>query len=279
MFQKGDAMSRAIDHIVLCVNDLDAAIATYAQLGFTVTPRAVHPFGTGNALVQLDGMYIELLAVIDPDKIAETDLAQPFSFPIYNRDYLRHREGMSMLALQSDDAGQDREKFMAAGAAVPPVFHFERDAKTPEGDTVGVAFSLAYANHPLLRHAVTFVCQHRHPVQNFYFPAYQNHRNGALAIGRIIVDHWAADAVHDFYAEIGVDVIVDALHGDELVARYGVEDSAFPTDGFAGFELLVDDMAKIVDAAMAMGAIEKDGMLVIPPSRLFGVMVVIKKAA
>ena len=105
-------MPRAIDHIVLCVNDLDSAISAYSQLGFTVTPRAVHPFGTGNALVQLDGMYIELLSVVDPAKVAETDLAQPFSFPIYNRDYLRHREGMSMLALQSDDAEQDREKFI-----------------------------------------------------------------------------------------------------------------------------------------------------------------------
>ncbi|HAI32042.1 MULTISPECIES: VOC family protein [unclassified Thalassospira] len=269
-------MSRAIDHIVLCVNDLDAAIAVYTQLGFTVTPRAVHPFGTGNALIQLDGMYIELLAVIDPDKIAETDLAQPFSFPIYNRDYLRHREGMSMLALQSRDAEQDRQKFIAAGAAVPPVFHFERDAKTPDGETVGVAFSLAYANHPLLRHAVTFVCQHRHPVQNFYFPDYQSHQNGAVAIGKVLVDHWAAEAVRDFYEEIGVDAIVDALHGDELISRYGVEDSAFPTDGFAGFELIVDDIAKIADAAVAMGAVEKDGMLIIPPSRFFGVLMVIK---
>ncbi|KJE35398.1 hypothetical protein UF64_12410 [Thalassospira sp. HJ] len=269
-------MSRAIDHIVLCVNDLDAAISAYARLGFTVTPRAVHPFGTGNALVQLDGMYIELLSVVDPDKIAETDLAEPFSFPIYNRDYLRHREGMSMLALQSDDAEEDREKFMVAGAAVPPVFHFERDAKTPEGDTVGVAFSLAYANHPLLRHAVTFVCQHRHPVQNFYFPAYQTHQNGALAIGKVHIDHWAAEAVRDFYQEIGVDGIVDALHGNELVARYGVEDQAFPTDGFAGFELIVDDMAKISDAATEMGAVENNGALILPPSKFFGVMMVIR---
>ena len=268
-------MSRAIDHIVLCVNDIDAAIASYVQLGFTVTPRAVHPFGTGNALVQLDGMYIELLAVIDPDKIAETDLAQPFSFPVYNRDYLRHREGMSMLALQSSDAELDKRKFMAAGAAVPPVFHFERDAKTPDGETVGVAFSLVYANHPLLRHAVTFVCQHRHPVQNFYFPTYQNHRNGALALGKVVLDHWAAEAVHDFYEEIGVNAVVDAMQGDELATRYGVEDPAFPKDGFAGFELIVDDMSKIADAAMAMGAIKKDGMLIIPPSKFFGVMMVI----
>ena len=100
-------MPRAIDHLVLCVNDLDAAIAAYVELGFTVTPRAIHPFGTGNALIQLDGMYIELLSVIEPAKIAETDLASPFSFAVYNRDYLRHREGMSMLALQSHDAEKD----------------------------------------------------------------------------------------------------------------------------------------------------------------------------
>jgi hypothetical protein len=220
-------------------------------------------------------MYIELLAVIDPDKISETDLAQPFSFPVYNRDYLRHREGMSMLALQSDDAEQDRQKFMAAGASVPPVFHFERDAKTPEGDTVGVAFSLAYANHPLLRHAVTFVCQHRHPAENFYFPTYQTHQNGALAIGKVLIDHWAADAVRDFYAEIGVDEIVETLHDEELVARYGLNDPAFPTDGFAGFELIVDDVSKIAEAAIAMGAVEAEGMLIMPPSKFFGVMMVI----
>lgn len=269
-------MTRAIDHIVLCVNDLDAAISAYSKLGFTVTPRAVHPFGTGNALVQLDGAYIELLSVVDPDKIAETDLAQPFSFPLYNRDYLRHREGMSMLALQSDDAEGDREKFMAAGAAVPPVFHFERDAKTPDGDTVGVAFSLAYANHPLLRHAVTFVCQHRHLVQDFYFPAYQTHANGAVRIGKVIIDHWAADVVRDFYAEIGVEGIVDSFHDDEIVEHYGLEDPAFPKDGFAGFELIVDDLAKISEAAISLGAIEQGDALVLPPSRFFGVMMVIR---
>lgn len=267
-------MSRAIDHLVLCVNDLDAAIAAYSRLGFTVTPRATHPFGTGNALIQLDGMYLELLSVVDPAKIEETDLAAPFSFPIYNRDYLRHREGMSMLALQSDDAERDRVDFINAGAAVPDVFHFERDAKTPDGDTVGVAFSLAFANHPLLRHAVCFVCQHRHPPENFYFPTYQSHANGAAAIGKVILDHWAADAVRDFYAEIGVDNLVETLHGDELIAAYGIDDPAFPTDGFAGFELIVDDMAKIYDAAMSLGALELEGRLILPPSKFFGVMVV-----
>ncbi len=269
-------MSRKIDHLVLCVNDLDAAITACRQLGFTVTPRANHPFGTGNALIQLNGMYIELLAVLDPDKISETDLAAPFSFPIYNRDYLRHRQGMSMLALQSNDAEQDREEFIAAGAAVPPVFHFERDAKTPDGDTVGVAFSLAFANHPLLRHAVSFVCQHRHPPQNFYFPQYQSHANGAQVLGKVILGHWAADAVRDFYEAISVNQLIDALHGDELIARYGFDDAAFPTDGFVGFEVIVDDLGKIANAALSLGAVQGKGQLILPPSKFFGVMVVIR---
>lgn len=271
-------MSRKIDHLVLCVNDLNAAITAFRQLGFTVTPRANHPFGTGNALIQLKGMYLELLAVVDPEKIAETDLAAPFSFPIYNRDYLRHRQGMSMLAMQSNDAEQDREEFIAAGAAVPPVFHFERDAKTPDGETVGVAFSLAFANHPLLRHAVNFVCQHRHPPQNFYFPQYQDHANGAQALGKVILGHWAADAVRDFYEAICVNELIDALHSDELIAKYGFDDAEFPTDGFAGFELIVDDLAKISDAAISLGAIQSKGHLILPPSKFFGIMVVIKSA-
>ncbi|MHC8493364.1 VOC family protein [Thalassospira sp. SM2505] len=269
-------MSRAIDHLVLCVNDLDAAIAAYSLLGFTVTPRAIHPFGTGNALIQLDGMYIELLAVVDPGKIAETDLSAPFSFAVYNRDYLRHRQGMSMLALQSRDAEKDREDFIAAGAAVPPVFHFERDARTPDGDTVGVAFSLAFANHPLLRNAVTFVCQHRHPPQNFYFPQYQSHANGAKAIGKVMLSHWAADAVRDFYEAIRIDHLVEALHSDELIAKYGFDDPEFSTDGFAGFELIVEDISKIADAALSLGAVQKKGQLILPPSKFFGLMVVIK---
>ncbi|NIZ02426.1 VOC family protein [Thalassospira lucentensis] len=268
-------MSRAIDHLVLCVNDLDAAIAAYGKLGFTVTPRATHPFGTGNALIQLDGMYIELLSVVEPAKINETDISAPFSFAVYNRDYLRHREGMSMLALQSRDAQKDRDDFIAAGAAVPRVFDFERDGKTPQGDDVSLAFSLAFAIHPLLRNAVSFVCQHRHPSQNFYFPEYQTHENTARKIGKVLLSHWAADAVREFYEAIEVDTVIESLHADELIDKYGIDDPDFSTDGFAGFELIVDDMAKIADAAKSFGAIAKKDKLILPPSKFFGVMVVI----
>ena len=63
-------MNRGIDHLVLGVHDLDKARDTYARLGFTTTPRAIHPFGTGNSLVQLQGNFLELLAVVDESKFA-----------------------------------------------------------------------------------------------------------------------------------------------------------------------------------------------------------------
>jgi len=121
-------------------------------------------------------------------------------------------------------------------------------------------------------HAVSFVCQHRHPPQNFYFPEYQSHPNGAKAIGKVVLSHWAADAVRDFYEAIGIDHLVDALHSDELIAKYGFDDTDFPTDGFAGFELIVDDLSRISEAALSLGAVQKKGQIILPPSNFFGVM-------
>ncbi|MCP4630386.1 MAG: VOC family protein [bacterium] len=51
-------MKRGIDHLVLCVNDLDLCAAFYRDLGFTTTPRAQHPWGTDNCLIQLSGSFI-----------------------------------------------------------------------------------------------------------------------------------------------------------------------------------------------------------------------------
>lgn len=62
-------MSRGIDHVIHLVRDLDAAGGFYEKLGFVVGGRNKHPFGTHNRVVQLDGSYIELLEVAEPEKI------------------------------------------------------------------------------------------------------------------------------------------------------------------------------------------------------------------
>ncbi len=49
--------SRGIDHVVLSVRDLDSAESFFTRAGFTLTPRAEHPFGTSNHLAILDGKF------------------------------------------------------------------------------------------------------------------------------------------------------------------------------------------------------------------------------
>jgi hypothetical protein len=180
------ATERAFDHLVLCVGNLDAARITYEALGFTTTPNAVHPFGTGNFLIQLQGCFLELLSVVDPRKITAPAPGQ-FSFGDYTRRYLGRREGFSMLALRSGDAAADRAVFTAAGLDTYPLFEFERDAKLPDGSAVTVGFSLAFVTDPRMPEAVFFCCQHRHPPQHFWKPAYQNHANRAIAVREVIM--------------------------------------------------------------------------------------------
>ncbi|ACM06783.1 VOC family protein [Thermomicrobium roseum] len=56
-------MLRQIDHLVVLVPDLEAAIQEYRGAGFTVVPGGTHPTGTHNALIGFgDGAYLELLA-------------------------------------------------------------------------------------------------------------------------------------------------------------------------------------------------------------------------
>jgi hypothetical protein len=56
-------MLQGIDHVVILVPDLDAAVETYGGLGFTVVPGGRHNVATHNALIAFeDGAYIELIA-------------------------------------------------------------------------------------------------------------------------------------------------------------------------------------------------------------------------
>jgi len=105
-------VKRGIDHIVLCVEDLELCAAFYGRLGFTTSPRARHPWGTDNCLFQLTGSFIELLTVSRSSLISAAG-PRTFSFGAFNQKFLTRREGMSMLVFESSDARADREEFLA----------------------------------------------------------------------------------------------------------------------------------------------------------------------
>jgi len=189
---------RGIDHLVLAVRDLEAARRTYMRLGFTLTPRAEHPFGTGNSLIQLQGNFLELLTIVDPAKIAPPADGQ-FSFAAFNQAFLGRREGFSMLVFESADAEADRQAFAAAGLDGYELFHFQRKARLPDGGVATVAFSLAFATDRRIPEAAFFVCQ-QHAPQYFWKPEYQLHANGAIAITEAVMVAADPPSLADFFA-------------------------------------------------------------------------------
>jgi hypothetical protein len=177
-------MARGLDHIVHAVHDLDAAGERYRALGFTVGARNRHPWGTHNAIVQFPGVFIELLTVGEPALIPP---ARPrsLSFGKFTEGFLARGEGLSMLVLEGKGAAADAEAFRGAGIGDFDVFDFEREGKRPDGTTVKVAFSLAFAADSNAPDTGFFTCQQHYP-ENFWNPAFQRHPNTVSGIAGVV---------------------------------------------------------------------------------------------
>jgi catechol 2,3-dioxygenase-like lactoylglutathione lyase family enzyme len=205
-------MPRGLDHIVHAVRDLDAAAELYRQLGFTVGARNRHPWGTHNYVIQFRGVFVELLTLAEPEKLGSDGFSQLFG--AYTRDFLTRGEGLSLLILESRDAGADAAAFHEAKIAGSEVMRFEREAKRPDGAAVKVGFSLAFAGDKLAPDIHFATCLQHYP-ENFWNPAFQKHANGAETVA-------------------GVVLVADepARHRDFLLAFSGAETSRDTGDGF-----------------------------------------------
>ncbi|PWU18002.1 MAG: VOC family protein [Candidatus Rokuibacteriota bacterium] len=102
--QGASAILKGVDHLVIVVRELEAAIASYRGLGFTVVRGGRHPIGTHNALIAFaDGAYLELIAFFEPN--------------VQHRWFrcLQQGGGLIDFCLQTDDLAGDTGAFRAAG--------------------------------------------------------------------------------------------------------------------------------------------------------------------
>lgn len=211
---------KGINHLVLAGRDLEAMRSHYAGLGFTVTPRGQHPFGTGNSLIQLHGSYLELLAVTAPQDVPE-HRAGHFSFAAFNRDYLARHQGFSMLVLDTADARADIKAWRAAGLHTYEPFDFSRMAKMPDGAEITVGFSLAFVSHPAAPWLGLFACQHYAP-EYFAQPRYVQHANGAMRVQDVwIVGETAPDLAGFMQIVTGAKATMDDPSATTLQTRIG----------------------------------------------------------
>jgi hypothetical protein len=191
---------KGINHLVLTAHDLGRLRSAYQALGFTVTSRSQHPFGTGNSIIQLHDSYLELLSVTIPQDVPEHRVGH-FSFAAFNRDYLVRHEGFSMLVFDTPDARADITSWRTAGLQTYGPYDFSRMAKMPNGEDIKVGFSSAFVTNPAAPWFGVFACQHPRP-EYFAQPQYQNHSNTAWSVQDLWIAGEAAPDLAGFMSKV-----------------------------------------------------------------------------
>lgn len=285
-----------IDHIVLCVHDLEAARDRFRSMGFTLTPPATHPFGTGNSLAQFGSSFVELLSVVDAGRIPPHS-NQRFSFAAHNADFLSRVEGMSMLVISSEDARADEARWREAGLTTFEPVYFERAARLPDGSEAKVAFTIAFVLSEDMPGAVFFCCQ-QHAPDAFWQPQYQRHANGALDFASVILATETPRRHAAFFEALfgagsieinGEELVIQTALGKVLVIPPEISSGRFTGDSgfgssssarFVAAAIRTDDLDE-TDACLERGGIERirtDESIMLSPSTCFGIALEFVKA-
>jgi hypothetical protein len=194
-----------LDHVVLAVHDLDAAAATFARMGFTVTPRGFHSLGTQNHCVMLGSDYLELLAV--PKRVHESMR--------YFADFLGTGEGLAAIALRGRSADRVYTEWLWAGLSPTRVIDLARPVALPDG-TREARFRLTQLAAEATPGTRLFACQHLTP-ELIWRSEWRTHANGATAIA-------------------GVAFVADSP--ETLAARYGRASGARAAEMVEGFAVV-----------------------------------------
>lgn len=178
-------MITCIDHIIVGVSDLEAGMAQYRRLGFTVQPGGAQPGrGTHNAVAWNGKDYIELLAVRDEAEYR----AASASGGAFAR-FVAAGGGIYAVVLASDDLVTDVAAMRARDATLgDPV---EGSRLTPEGAVLRWKSAALGAVHGL---PLLFV-EHLTPLERRR-PSVVPHPNAVSALERayIVVDNAEAKA-------------------------------------------------------------------------------------
>lgn len=163
---------KGIDHVVIAVLDLDPAAATFERLGFTLTPRGFHDFGSQNHCIMFGDDYIELVAV-----------PKPHPFNQYYSDFLACGEGLAATVLKTNDAAALAKELAVAGFASNGPIALSRPvrvgkvAKDARFALVGLPLE-ATPGHRM------FACQHL-TRDLVWRPEWRSHANGATRLAAV----------------------------------------------------------------------------------------------
>lgn len=181
-------MSKQFDHVLIAVDDLDAAAARLLDLhGLASVAGGRHAgHGTANRIVPLGDAYLELVAVVDPDTAATSD------FAAWVRGRASADGRLLGWCLRSDDVSADAERLGLA----------TQDLERPDADGNSLAWVLTGLEAAVVRPSLPFFAEFLRPFELHPARAAAGHRNSphditwievagdADEIGRWVDDDW-----------------------------------------------------------------------------------------
>jgi len=267
--------ARPIDHCVLPTADLAVARARLTTLGFTVSPDAIHPFGTANCCVFFaDGAYLEPLAVVDPAKASAASrggnvfTARDAAY----RDCVGE-EGFSGLVFGTNEADADHRDFNRSGISAGAQLAFSRPFVDASGREDTASFKLAFAADPRSPDAFFFTCE-RVNAPTVDRSALQSHANGVRRIKAVVLEAPEPSDFGEFLQKIaGVSPIAapDGLRfrvtNGDIVVRRPPKSERHPGLRLVEIVFGVDDIRQVATLLTAAGiAFDEDaGRIYVAP--------------
>jgi hypothetical protein len=229
--------------------------------------------------------YFELLGVLEPTELSRKWL-----------ELLKTREGLSALALRTDDAAGAAAEMRAVGIAASDPLEFSRPVDLPDGSKAEAAFRTTHIPEDAAPDLRLFCCQHL-TRQNTWIPSLTEHANTASGL-----DHFAfvsatpeaaaapAARVFDTAPQPVAAETVAVATGSvpilymtpaALARRYaGADLAAIASHGLAVLAI------KIRDAAAAEACLNRSGVsyastaagLLVPPQEACGVLLALRAA-
>jgi catechol 2,3-dioxygenase-like lactoylglutathione lyase family enzyme len=168
-----------IDHVMICVPDLEQGIDTYTRIGFHIYPGGAHAGrATHNAIAFHQEDYLELLSLRD-----RTAAMAPGSSDARLAEFLARGGGFRHVAVQSDDLAADVAAMRGRGADVSNVTEGAR--RTPSGLELRWKAASLGPRNPL----PVFFVQHLTPLAERRRQVVRagDHPNGALRLDRVYI--------------------------------------------------------------------------------------------
>jgi hypothetical protein len=161
-----------LDHVVIDVRDrMDEAAATFAGLGFQLTPRGHHTLGSMNHLAMFATDYLELLG-FGEGGASRPELAP---FPV----------GLNGLVFKTADADVVHAHASAGGLPILPVQSFSRPVEF-DGVQQPARFRTTRLDPAKIAMGRVYFCEHLTP-ELVWRPELPSHPNGARAVARVVV--------------------------------------------------------------------------------------------